>query len=828
MEKTYVDPSVKLIDSSESYAGFFLWMKSRQEVITSLDGVHFMKDCQLTPNWYYALPNIFMVGDEKVYRDQYYEKIDKMNLQYNNAEYLLFEINGSCLFRDLCYTMMCTAQFAESNRFLFSILDENARYESKYYKISSEYKDIPEWEAQFERYMQKIKEDPIVDHNRREMPYSISSRFWFGCNRRQLIALISFMRNECHFLYEVYGKLLMSQSDIEKCNLYAGANPLTEQHLLVEEDVNNFKEGVEHVHGEIYVSTKIGLILYSQFARQYGAKIRGYFDILCHAKDKEEEFKHKVFKGDTVFNIVYSADQTKVMQTVRTRLCAFAMSSGNDPCSWSYFLNHFIPETITPEQLKQMLPCTWKGNKLVHCKFREDIKFRNEGKEISNCPCPLVSLSLDDAQTKKDRDQNRIGDAFYRLTEWIVTNGLPRVIKMHEWTSDLEIRMSNCLIADEYLVESIKHNVLIPIQEGLSNWKTGEVGDMPDLYIDKLPQPFRDSLGHNGDLTCMLKGLAIDEIAWYLDFYGVQSYLINFGGDIFGKNTEAIIKIEGTDFEIDKKGTFSVFTSGNTEKRGDHIIGGPHGLIAVAQCDWRNQIDIKGNKFYLNWVMDALATKRVARDQDAISLCHSFLKDHVLDGRDMEFQDGIFRFQTYCASPFFNQEQVEIRDRMITKFSEVFRPDLTKSSDEFEAGDNTKALAVVNDNEEGIKLGHYLVYPKNTNDLGTLFEVGYALAHNIIPIQFDEKTNTYRVIARRPRYDISSDPNKKYLFNCSNKLDAISIGYAAAKVKPSQVFYELKGAQDNLMLSVKYTHVEDVDGKYQIFKRDENERDTKL
>lgn len=824
MEKTYIDPSVKLIDSSESYAGFFLWMKSRQEVITSLDGFHFMKDCQLTPTWYYALPNIFMVGDEKVSRDQYYEKIDRMNLQYNNAEYLLFEINGSCLFRDLCYTMMCTAQFAESNRFLFSILDETARYESKYYKISSEYKDIPEWEAQFERYMQKIKEDPIVDHNRHEMPYSISSRFWFGCNRRQLIALISFMKNECHFLYEVYGKLLMSQSDIEKCNLYAGPNPLTEQHLLVEEDTNNFKEGVEHVHGEIYVSTKIGLILYSQFARQYGAKIRGYFDILRNEKDKEEEFKHKVFKGDTVFNIVYSADQTKVMQTVRTRLCAFAMSSGNDPCSWSYFLNHFIPETITPEQLKQMLPCTWKGNKLVHCKFREDIKFRNEGKEISNCPCPLVSLRIEDAEAKKVRDHNKIGDAFYNLTKWITSNGLPHVIKLHAWTSDLEIRMSKYSITDEYLISVIEDNILIPIQEGLSIWKVGDLYDFLDLFEKEFPESLRNQFSYNGDLTCMLKGLAIDMIAWFLEQYGIESYLINFGGDIFGKNTEAIIKIEGTKFEIFKKGTFSVFTSGNTEKRGDHIIGGNTGDLAVVAVDWGCPNE---NGHYMNWIIDAIATKRVARDQDSITLGWTLLHQYIKNKVEMVFHNGKFGFRTYCASPFFDDSQIEIRDKMISEFEDVFRPDKTRSSDEFEAGDNSKALAVVEDNERGILEGQFLVYPKNTTDLGTLYEVGYALSKGRYVIQYDEEVNTYKIINEVLDESPSQVIEDNMIFDCSTKVGVISCGYYAAKLDPSKIFYELKGAKDNLMLSVKYTHVELVDGKYVLIKRDENERDTR-
>ena len=73
--------------------------------------------------------------------------------------------------------------------------------------------------------------------------------------------------------------------------------------------------------------------------------LSGFYNKLEHTDI--ESFKHKVFKGDTILNVTYNAHKDRVNRTISNRLCAFAMSSGDGHCSWSYFLNNFLPmETV--------------------------------------------------------------------------------------------------------------------------------------------------------------------------------------------------------------------------------------------------------------------------------------------------------------------------------------------------------------------------------------------------------------------------------------------------------------------------------------------------
>lgn len=409
-ERTYIKPTVKLLTKNGNYLGFFIWMKSRQWIITDDDGHQFMRNLEYEDGWVSKIPSKFKVGDEEVELLDYMARIDAMNLQYNNSQNYVYEIDGSCLFRDFLFNINKIAQWAQSNRFLFSILDENARYDSRNYHISEEYKDIPEWEDQFDRYMDAIKNDPIVDHNRLEMPYSISSKFWICVNEKTLIELLNFMKGKVPFFYEVYGTQFMRHF-----NQRDEYSPTLTQYIIKNRtDV----EGCTYVGDTVIVDSKMSLILYSQFIRQSDTLISGLYNQLIH--EDAEEFKHKVFSGKTTFMIHYVADIDKALKTVSNRLCAFAMSSGTGPESWSYFLNRFLPNEITPTGLMNLLPCKFENNRLSVCKFHDDIKYRNEGKEISNIPCPLPTLSMEIAKAKKDRDNNRIGDAFYKLTEFLL------------------------------------------------------------------------------------------------------------------------------------------------------------------------------------------------------------------------------------------------------------------------------------------------------------------------------------------------------------------------------------------------------------------------
>lgn len=785
-------------------AWYEIWLESRRAILSRPDGSKFKNMSEAINS------DKIKVGEEIVDKKEYMSRISNMGLQYMNFPVFILKIQGSCLFRDFLFNINKIGMWAESNRFLFSILDENAVYDESNYPISSEYKDIPEWEEQFDKYMKAIKIDKVVDHNRIEMPYSISSLFWVAINAKTLMDVISFMKLHTPFFYNTYGveleKVLKSSIDVK-----IPSKPSSAMYQYLNESWSG--EGCHKIDDTYVINSKMGLILYSQFIRQSDTCITGLYNELIH--NDPEDFKHKVFKGGTILNIHYVANKYKVKSTISTRLCAFAMSSGDDPCSWSYFLNNFLPDDVTNEFLMGILPCSFKYGKLTNCKFHDDIKFRNEGKELSNCPCPLVSLNMDDAKAKKERDNNKIGDAFYNLTKHLKYHGLIHEYRGEFWTSELIIRTETPLYSGfnrlvEYIMDYLDKYV---------STKFGN-GEDPDEVLNKKYMKF----AMDGDNTCMMKGLAIDILSDALDNNKYSKYLISFGGDIFGKETEVTTRVDDSDFYIHARGTFSIFTSGNTSKRGDHITGGGKGTNTVL-INWLLGVD------HNNTLADILATKMMAGEDDQVEEVRNMICSSSIDS--IRIIDSKVQNNTYCASPFFNDKQVEIRDKMISKFSNPFRPDLTESSKKFDDGDNDAVTDVVNDNMKGIRDNDLLVFPKRTNDLGTLFEVGYALVSGKPVISYDEVSGTYvlntesDVFFGFERYvPCFNDP---IIFDCSNKKSVISMGVAAGTNSRdnSSIYYELKGNPDNIMLSTLFNHVElnKSTGEYEKVSRDPNERD---
>lgn len=467
--RTYVDPNVKLIDGTVSDLSFYTWLKSREHVIkfedgtpikgvyldgVTSDGLYFdedfyniifkydesdrgmrllvtkedykisekaSKDTRIHPS---MRPNPkhhiyqFYVDNELVEVGEYRKRIMKMNLQYSNFDQYVFEITGSALFRDILYNINWNAQWARSERFRVSTLDLDTRLKEDSYPISSEYRGIPEWENQFTKYMEVINHSVKTDEVRLEMPYSISSVYWVSINRKTLINLASMIWLKMPFFFNIYMVPMLIEAKISHSEL----KDYVDSYLgIYFNDQDNWSEGSTYNSGFYTINSKMGLIMFSQFLRQGATTISGFYNELVH-KDPIE-FSHKVFKGNTIFNITYNAHKDRVMNTVSNRLCAFAMSSGDDPCSWSYFLNNFISDQITLDQFREMLPCKFgKDGRVCECKFYSDIQFRNSGTEISNDPCPLFNNSIELAERKKNTDHNKIGNLYYELTFSIVNN----------------------------------------------------------------------------------------------------------------------------------------------------------------------------------------------------------------------------------------------------------------------------------------------------------------------------------------------------------------------------------------------------------------------
>lgn len=441
--RKYVNPEVRLIDGTTSDLSFYTWLKSRRHVIKLEDGTKISDviiqsdeikfvygdlecveiipkseyDNMQSPEPYYICQ--FYVDKELVEVGEYRKRIvDSMNLQYNNFPQYIFEIQGSALFRDFLYNVNWSGQWAESNRFLFSILPDDAVLKEENYKISSEYKDIPEWENQFQRYIDKIHETQITDENRTEMPYSISSFFWWGCNYKTLINVLSAMKVDFPFFYEVYGKLIIKELGIDESVIKGKIDHSLAQYYRCKD----WKEGVVKNSGFYIINTEMSYIILSQFLRQSPSIISGLYSDLKH-KDTEE-FSHKVFKGDTICRITFVSHESKLLSTVSKRSCNFAANSGDGPGSWSGFLNRFLDSVDSLDDFRDLLPCSFDDNGLLKfCPLWDDIKFRNSGTESRNCVCPLTTCIMTDADKKCERDKNRLSELFRELTKDLIDKG---------------------------------------------------------------------------------------------------------------------------------------------------------------------------------------------------------------------------------------------------------------------------------------------------------------------------------------------------------------------------------------------------------------------
>lgn len=791
MNIVYKSPNVKILDSTNPDAGYMLWKMSKDSVVKE-DGAY------------------VTIGEETLSQEDYRDRVLKMNMQYNNFPYFIFEIEGSILFRDLLYNLNKIAQWAVSLRLTHSVLDQS---DSSNFIISEEYKGVKEWEDAFESYFTAMQDESRVDFNRIKMPYSMYSKYWIGINYRTLVELLSMLKSRMPFFYDVYGVQMASEYfkytgiDITKYYVSNLSSGITKYFRSAEVP---FIEKCEKIDDYYLLNQKMGLILYSQFIRQADTDVKGLYDMLGHSNP--EQFKHKVFTGETIIDVTYLAHKDRVYKTLSNRTCWFSQSDGDEtnPYYWSKFLNTFL-SNIDYRELMDILPCKFCNGKLKSCHYAEDVKFRDQKLQKGYIPCAILNKSKDYAKQRISECNNKLNNLYLEITDYVINNGLVHTVSTTAWTSTLEIKTDIPLHADQFSmiitylkIIKAKHRDYAPEFEHY---------EFPVKLTD-----FHKKFGLRNDLTCMLKGYAIDIIAKCLLDWGVKSFLINFGGDIFGYNTSAKVNIEGTKFNIVSEGIFSIFTSGNTDKRGNHIPGGLRGTTIVL-VEWKSK--------YSNTLVDIMATKCHANSADKIAIMNALMDYDTYHTSYSFTEDGKYISGTYCASPFFNEDQIKVRDKMVSQFVNVFRPDLTESSKKYDEGSHNSHLVgnVVDDNISGIKSNSTLVFPVDTNDLGTLFEVGLATAMDRYIIKYDPSLDEYE-LRDYSEWTLMQVKDEPTLFDCSDKLQAISLGFCSHFMHSSNIYYRLNGCPDNIMLSVNYQHIEiDENGKYVPVKRDINERD---
>ena len=386
----YIDPKINIIDRIPLDVGYNAWLNSRKRV------VEYPEDSTL-----------IKVGTEIVKKTEYRDRIIKMGLQYTNIPTYVFEIQGSVLFRDILFTLNKTGDWATSHRFEFSLFED---FESTNYPVSSEYKDIPEWEEQFNKYMDKIQETKVTDENRMEMPYSLSSTFWVAMNYKTLIGLVSMLKLRMPFFYNIYGKLF------EKCMVDEG-DPIEDKLVpYIDASIQQYfrtepfdgKESFTKLGDTVVINKTMGLLLFSQFIRQQDSCIKGLYDMLSH--NDSETFKHKVFYSSTPIMITYITDIARFNRTISNRLCWFSMSSGDDINSWSPIVDIML-KNMSLDGFAKMIPCKIKDG-CIDCKYRDDVKFRSEGVEKRNLPCGIALMDKNICNQRNEYDKTLLSQ-FY-------------------------------------------------------------------------------------------------------------------------------------------------------------------------------------------------------------------------------------------------------------------------------------------------------------------------------------------------------------------------------------------------------------------------------
>ena len=387
----YLSPKITLLNKNDNFnQNYELWLKSREAVISRDNGKLFVgKE---------------LVSDE----NQYKTRIIDMGLQYNNFPTYELEIQGSVLFRDILFSINKIAQWATSLRFTHSLHGDDVTEDS--FPISSEYRGIIEWERQFDQFMRKVSETKITDENRLEMPFSMSSKYWVAINHKTLVAFLSMLKLKMPFFYEIYGALIVNEiQENASINMREYLVPYVDDTLSQYFSRSEFNESYRNVDDLVILKIKMGLLLFSQFLRQSDVVIKGFYDVLVH--ESIEIFKHKMFYAGTELDVTYIADKMKFMRTISNRTCWFSMSSGNGINSWSNILD-LVLKDMGVEDFMRLLPCKFVDNKLCDCKYKDDVKFRDEGLEKRNLPCAILNNSLEIASKRNEHDRTLLSNLY--------------------------------------------------------------------------------------------------------------------------------------------------------------------------------------------------------------------------------------------------------------------------------------------------------------------------------------------------------------------------------------------------------------------------------
>jgi nucleoside 2-deoxyribosyltransferase len=370
------------------------------------------------------------------------------------------------------------------------------------------------------------------------------------------------------------------------------------------------------------------------------------------------------------------------------------------------------------------------------------------------------------------------------------------------WTSDLYIEADKPidLLVVKALMTKIEDDLSKFNKESLANKGSEKDGELYQRLFNRLGENLEPFVCYDGkpDYTGLLKGLLLELLCNEYQKQGYGTFLINFGGDVIGYN-RPLTSIRVSDhFQVERSGDFSIFTSNNLARKG-HIKYGAHN--AERPYESVTVVIDSIQPIYA----DYLATDCYANGR--VNDCVFFTKDGY---PIMAGQHG------YGASPFFNDYERKVKAAMYSKMSDVFDPESTDTSKQYDAelaaGKHSAETAqlIFQDNVDHILIASYLVFPKDTNDLGTLMEVGVAIKESRSVIAYDYGNDMYS-LTDYLHTDLETLDAKSVL-DCSNKSNAILLGYNYDNKGP--IYYTVGFNNDNIMLACLFTRVEYKDSKY--------------
>ena len=395
------------------------------------------------------------------------------------------------------------------------------------------------------------------------------------------------------------------------------------------------------------------------------------------------------------------------------------------------------------------------------------------------------------------------------------------------WTSNLFVQIND---STEVTVDEILSKIKITadlIEEQYSSFpstRTGDIGKFANIELDdklKIDMQNRFSKRLNKlsseminfitydkltDFTGLLKGYFLDQFTYFLDYVGFKEYLVNFGGDIVGKGVKTRItnkdfKDLGIDFSLELQGNYKVFSSGNYGVRGKHIKTENEVFKQVTVvCKDDEMTCTMMDMIATSIIADPSFYERVRLDIPQIDVYAVNLTNKLI----------LVKGQFYVASPFFNEKEIEIRDAMIENIAHYFRPDQTDDNKEYDANGSeghTEEVAkkIMMNNVTHIQSCSALVFPENTDDVGTLFEVGYALKLSKPIIRYNKAKNSYTVVDNASIGKSLVGIKVDSIIDCRVATGPIALGYLYPN---PTLHYYLGDIKDNLMICTNFIKVE--------------------